>query len=271
MIIHKKIWKIVRWAIIFSLLYTTALLFTLPADLVVRGLRERVVLPFSIDAVEGYLWKGRGVLQIFPNQDPITLTWHSCLVAAAPYLGWCWTMEAAENQLQGSLVTLDGRNLYGREIHGQFAINWLLRQLPQKRLSELLDLQAEVTVTLSHLHLVRGFPQAWDGTVDVRAVTINDQLLLDQLMVRLRNRRLPQERRTAIANLLNNHSPVPSFAVEGNGVSLRMNGEGYILPDRHYHSTLNFHSTDAEIQNGLRLFAQPLGNNQFRWRTEGKF
>ena len=262
----KLLFKILRWLLLFSIIFALALAATLPVKTSLRLLQEYQGIVLPIEQPEGYLWRGQATLPY--SGFRLSLHWRLCTISQAPYLGLCWSVREGDNQLEGKAFTLNGQSFALSELAGNVRLLRIIESNPQLEMLALFGIDGTLQINVDSINVN---PQQlvlndWNGLISLIEIQLPGLSDLPRINVTLSTSRLNTNKREH-ANL----GELPQFAIAGGNDNLRVEGSGFITPERQVSFEMILQTTDRQLQSTLRLVGRPVGNNRFRIAWEGKY
>ena len=260
------LWKILRWLLLFSLLFVGALVATMPANTMLRLLQQYTNQVLPLQQVSGYLWRGAAELPY--SGLSLALDWRACFVSQAPYLGLCLRVRNGEDEFNGKLTTLNGSNFSVRDLAGSASLLRLINSVPELEMLSMFGVDGTILVDLERVDFGAASQQLdyWEGVVSLIEAKLPGVQEVPRIDVELLTAK-PDTNRREFASL----EQVPQFRFNGGNDSLRVEGGGFINAERFIQFELILQSNDQQLQNTLRLVARPIGNNRFRVAWEGSY
>ena len=258
--------RCIRWLLLFSCIFALALVATMPVNTFLRLLQEYRAISLPLEQPEGYLWRGQATLP-YSGLD-LGLDWQLCTIGQAPYLGLCWSLREGEAELSGRASTLNGQNLLISELGGNLQLSRLIQSSPQLEMLSLFNIDGTLQIDINAINVD---PSAlvlnnWDGIISLIEMQLPGLSDLPRIDVILRTGRLNTNRREH-ANL----GDLPQFELAGGNDNLRVEGGGFITPERKVSFEVTLQTTDRQLQSTLRLVARPVGNDRFRLAWDGSY
>ena len=262
----KFLFRVLRWLILFSFIFAVALVATLPVKTALRLLQEYQGITLPVEQPEGYLWRGQALLPYSGFQ--LALTWQLCTIGQAPYLGLCWGVSEGEDQISGKASTVNGQSFALSELEGNIRLLRIIENNPQLEMLALFGIDGTLQLDVDSINIT---PQQlvlndWNGLLSLIEIQLPGLSDLPRINITLRTARLNTNKREH-ANL----GELPQFEIGGGNDNLRVEGSGFITPERKVSFEMILQATDRQLQSTLRLVGRPVGNNRFRIAWEGAY
>ena len=258
--------KTLRWIIVFALIFAVALVATMPVNIFLRALEKYQQQSLPLQQVDGYLWRGQGNLPY--SGFNIQVNWQLCFVGRAPYLGVCWQLSEGDDFIAGSASTLDGKSISISETSGNLQLLRIIQNNPQLEMLALFNIDGVLQISIDEIKIVptERILNRWEGVISLIEVQLPGISDLPRIDIILSTGRLNTNKREH-ASL----GELPQFQLNGGNDSLRVEGSGFITPEREVETEVILQTTDRQLQSTLRLVGRPIGNNRFRLAWQGKY